>query len=532
MANEGKTTVRSRMCRLLREQRDALLAGYVRLLKEDAGPHYGTRPVDELEDTCSRSIDAYLAILCGDEWAAMERFIEEIAEKRFPLRFPLSEVQKAFAGFRELGVPALTASFRAEELNEAYGLLNRAVDRTVNTFSDRYQQLHLEEIRKTGEELECAHERLRSQYEEVAEAARIKARFFANMSHELRSPMNSIIGYAELLLDGLDGPLNDEQRGSLAKILASSRHLLKLINDVLDLSKLEAGRMELQVEPFSVRALVREAVDTVQPLAYRKHLGLRGDVEEGLEHFLGDGEKIKLVLINLLSNAVKFTEAGGVACSARRVAEGLQLDVEDTGVGIEQDDRERIFHKFFQVDGAQARELRGTGLGLPLSRMLVELMGGTVALESEKGRGSRFRVTIPERSTSDREAARGPRLKVLLIEDDPSALELMKRMAEADGMDTVTASGGEQGLDLARRERPAVITLDVLMPRVDGWAVLRDLKEDPELRAIPVVVVSCLDRREEALHRGASAYLAKPVERDRLVKTLRELAPRGSEPAR
>lgn len=519
------SSLRQRVVRVLEEQRQPLEQRYVRALLAASGPHYAARPEPELERTTRRSIDAYLAVLGEGDWAPMEQFIGEISQTRLPQQFPLSEVQRAFAGFRQQGVPLLVGCFQGEELTEALLLLDGAVDETIQRFSDRYQELDVALLQEASGELGKAHRVLREQYEEVAEAAAIKARFFANMSHELRSPMNSIIGYTELLLDGLDGPVNDDQRGSLGRILSSSRYLLKLINDVLDLSKLEAGKMDVHAESFDVGPLVGDAVDTVRPLAYRKRLDLRVELEPGLDRFVGDADKVKLVLINLLANAVKFTSEGEVVCGARRVGGGLELTVRDTGIGIDDGDRDRIFHKFYQAEGAKGQEFRGTGLGLPLSLMLVELMGGTLDLESRKGSGSRFQVFLPAESTGRaREEQPRKRTKVLVVEDDAAAMDLLVKMLEADGLQVLRALGGDEGLFVAKTEHPSVITLDLLMPGKDGWALLAELKSDPVLRAIPVVVVSCVDRSEEALRRGAAAYVGKPIDREKLVKTVRELA--------
>ncbi|MBI5015271.1 MAG: response regulator [Deltaproteobacteria bacterium] len=524
--------VASGVCALLQSKRQEIQEEYVRVLRDEIGPHYSLRPVEELRDTTRSSVAAYFAILCADDWGPMESFVEEIAERRFPLRFPLSEVQKAFAAFRDICVPCLTEQFRGEKLDTALAILDRTVDRAINLFSDTYQRLHLEEIRKTADELAEAHRRLQAQYEEVAEAARIKSQFFANMSHELRSPMNSIIGYTELLLDGIDGPVAPEQRQSLLKILANSRYLLKLINDVLDLSKIEAGKVELQPRPFDVSELVREAFDAVEPLAFRKRLALRSRVAEDVGVVTADTDKLKQVLINLFSNAVKFTAEGEVVCSVRRDGDQLTVDVTDTGIGIRPEDQERIFHKFFQVESALGRDHKGSGLGLPLSRMLVELMGGRLEVESEPGKGSRFTFTVPELRVApgpgEAPSREGGRPRVLVIEDDPSALELLRKLIEAAGMEVLVASGGTEGLQAARRERPSVVTLDLLMPHVDGWQVLAELKADPETRSIPVVIVSCLDRREEGLRRGAAAFVVKPIVREDFIRTLRLVTGAGS----
>ncbi|MHB8766434.1 MAG: ATP-binding response regulator [Deferrisomatales bacterium] len=523
------------VCDLLRREREHLSEAYVRILAAEVGPHYATRPVEELRATTGQSVSSDLAVLCAGDWGPMAAFIREIAETRFPQRFPLSEVQKAFAVFREVCRPLLTAEFRGgEELNQALWLLDRTVDQTINRFSDVYQELHLEELQATSAELAEAHRRLRAQYEEVAEAARIKSQFFANMSHELRSPLNSIIGYTELLLDGVDGPLAAEQTSDLRRILAGSRHLLKLINNILDMTRIEAGRMEVEARPFDLEELVAEAMDTVGPLAYRKKLVLRTEGAQGAGAARSDPDKLKQVLINLLANAVKFTDEGEVVCTVRRSPGRLAFEVRDTGIGIAPDDQERVFGKFFQVEGSHAREHRGTGLGLPLSRMLVELLGGELGLESELGRGSRFTFWVPELSegeTAGQGADRGPgRPRILVVEDDPSAMELILKVLEAEGMDAVPARDGVEGLALARQLQPSAITLDLLMPRVDGWELLESLKNDPETRDIPVVILSCVDREARGLRSGAAAYLVKPIDRDVLARTLRRLARPPSAP--
>ncbi len=512
---------------VLQGNRDRLRAEYVRILHEKVGPHYEVRPLDELEGTAGLALAAYLAAVGAGDWGPMDSFVREIAEKRFPLRFPLSEVQRAFAVFRGITHPLLTASFRGRELDEALGLLDRTVDAAINRFSDTYQGLHLEEIRRTSAELAEAHRQLRAQYEEVAEAARFKSQFFANMSHELRSPLNSIIGYTELLLDGVDGAVSGEQEGDLRRILAASRYLLKLINNILDMTRIEAGRMEVEVQPFDVPALVSEVLDTVTPLAYRKHLNLRTELEAGAGAFTSDREKLKQVLINLLANAVKFTDEGEVVCSASREAGRLAVTVRDTGIGIGPEDQKRIFSKFFQADPSHAREHKGTGLGLPLCRMLVELLGGEIAVESAPGVGSRFSFWVPEATAAaapaPRAAARLERPRVLVIEDDPSALELIQKVLEAAGMEPLPAQDGAEGLRLAREAAPTAITLDLLMPRVDGWEVLGRLKADPATRDIPVAILSCMDTKDQGLRAGAAAFLVKPVDRGELVKVLRRL---------
>ena len=519
------------VCRLLQEKRSHIQGEYLRILKADVGPHYAIRPEEELRETTAQAVAAYLAALCTGDWAPMGAFVQEIAERRFPLRFPLSEVQKAFGVFRFICSPMLASAFQGEKLNQALKTLDMAVDQAINRFSDTYQRLHLEEIQTKSAELAETHRALKRQLEELTDAARMKSQFFTNMSHELRSPLNSIIGYTELLLDGIDGPLTEAQRPNLQKVLASGRYLMKLINNILDTTKIEAGHMEVESRPFDVRAVVVEALDTVAPLAYRKRIAPRGEIPEDAGTFVADAEKIKEILINLLANAVKFTDEGEVVCSVRREPGRLCFEVRDTGMGIRTADLGRIFDKFFQADVPQVREHRGTGLGLPLSKMLVELMGGEIRVESEVGRGSRFSFWVPEALPGVARVARGAgapeRPRIVVIEDDPSALELIQKVLESDGMQAIPASSGEEGLRLVRDFHPSAVTLDIRMPDLDGWQVLSELKADPSTRGIPVVVLSCVDERERGLREGAEAYLVKPLDRQNLVGSLRRILARG-----
>ena len=512
------------VCELLKEHREENHQAFIEALLHRAGPHYEERPREELAETTNRAIAGYLAILCPGDWGPMDAFICEIAERRFPQRFPLSEVQRAFAVFRDVGRPLLTAAFSGEQLGDALRLLDRTVDETIHRFSDVYQELHLEEIRTTSRQLVEANQLLKTQVEEVAEAGRIKAQFFANMSHELRSPLNSIIGYTELLRDGIDGPVAEEQGHDLEKILSSSHHLLKLINNILDMTKIESGRMEVEARAFDVVQVVGEAVDTVVPLAYRKHLTVRGDTRDGGGSFRTDRDKVKQVLINLLANAVKFTDAGEVVCTAVRDGDRLRFEVRDTGIGIAPEERERIFNKFYQIDPTHHREHRGTGLGLPLCRMLVDLLGGEMALESEPGQGTRIRFWVPLAPSAVAAVEGAPYTdgpeQVLVIEDDPSALELIQKVLEAEGLEALLAPDGTEGLRLARTLRPRAITLDLLMPGVEGWEVLEQLKSDPATRDIPVVIVSCMDRKDRGMRMGADAYLVKPIERKEFLRVL------------
>ena len=376
----------------------------------------------------------------------------------------------------------------------------------------------------------------------AAEAANhAKSDFLAKMSHELRTPLNSVIGFSEVLEDQSFGPLNDRQRRYVGNILTSGRHLLQLINDILDLSKVEAGRMELGLSEFDVGRALAEVRTIVGPLADEKRLKLDVDVEEGLPPLTADQQKFKQILYNLIYNAIKFTPQGGrIRVAARRgrdvgsggAGEQLEVAVADTGIGIGPEDLTRIFGEFEQVASAQTGEQRGTGLGLALSRKLVELHGGRVWAESEAGKGSLFRFLLPLAhgrdilQKSDAEPAEihappGTGPLVLVVEDDRLAGELLARHLTLGGYRVARAASGGRAVALARELRPDAITIDILLPDEDGLDVIARLKSAPETREIPVVVVSITDDRELGLSLGATDWLVKPVARDALIGAVR-----------
>ena len=382
--------------------------------------------------------------------------------------------------------------------------------------------------------------------EAAEQANRTKSAFLANMSHELRTPLNAIIGYSEMLQEEAQDVGQEGFVPDLQKIHSAGKHLLALINDVLDLSKIESGKMELYLETFDVRALVREVESTIAPLVERNGNTLDISYPEELDAMHADVTRVRQVLFNLLSNASKFTERG-------RVTLDLELEehqgdpwvvfhVRDTGIGLTDDQLGRLFQAFTQADVSTSRKYGGTGLGLVISRRFCQMMGGDIEVSSEYGKGSVFTVRLP-RSVPDRgtpvpapaEESRPapkkvaasvrvpePTLTVLVIDDDQNTLDLLARGLRKEGFDVRAVSSGEEGLRMARELKPDAITLDVLMPGMDGWAVLRALKEDSSTRGIPVIMVSMSDDTEISQTLGASDFLAKPIDRDRLVTIIRK----------
>ncbi|HEY9385259.1 MAG TPA: response regulator [Gemmatimonadales bacterium] len=361
-----------------------------------------------------------------------------------------------------------------------------------------------------------------------------KSQFLANMSHELRTPLNAIIGYSEMLEEEAAERGHDDYVPDLQKIRAAGRHLLALINDVLDLSKIEAGKMELHLDTFELKPALDAVATTVAPLIEKNGNTLRLELAPDLGAMRADVTRVRQILFNLLSNASKFTEHGTITLTAAREpgAAGGQIVfcVRDTGIGMTPEQLSRLFQAFSQAETSTASKYGGTGLGLAISRMFAEMMGGSVAVASEAGVGTTFTVRLPQevRTPEERTAlsaapvaeGAGAAGTVLVIDDDPEVRRLLARMLGKDGYRVLEAADGERGLALARSERPDVITLDVLMPGTDGWGVLAALKNDPALAEIPVVMLSIMDERNLGYSLGAAEYLTKPIERAQLSAVL------------
>jgi signal transduction histidine kinase/DNA-binding response OmpR family regulator len=384
------------------------------------------------------------------------------------------------------------------------------------------------------------------QAKEAAEAAsKAKSVFLANMSHELRTPLNAIIGFTRIVQRRGAQVLPEKQVENLDKVLISAEHLLGLINTVLDIAKIEAGRMEVQPTTFDAEALVDMCVSTAQPIVDQDRVRLLKDVAPDLPPMYSDQDKVKQILLNLLGNAAKFTNEGQIIVSVRRQAESLVLSVADTGIGISEAALERVFEEFQQADSSPTRQYGGTGLGLAISRHLARLLGGDLTASSVQGEGSTFTLTVPlqygtkapppplhlspEREVrkatppmSRRDRARD-KLIVLAIDDDPDVIYLLKENLGEAGYQVVGALDGQGGLRKARELQPFAITLDILMPGKDGWQVLQELKTDVATRDIPVIILSIVDKRAFGYQLGATDYLIKPLDGEAVLAALDRL---------
>jgi signal transduction histidine kinase/FixJ family two-component response regulator len=368
------------------------------------------------------------------------------------------------------------------------------------------------------------------------DASRAKSAFLANMSHELRTPLNAIIGYSEMLEEETRDSGKAENLHDLRKIQSAGKHLLSLINDVLDLSKIEAGKMGLHLETFDVSLMVEEMVTTLQPAIAKNSNSVRVRMADDVGMMRADATKVRQILFNLMSNACKFTDHGTIALDvSQSTMEGqdwVRFRVKDTGIGISAKQQEKLFQEFTQADATISRKYGGTGLGLAISYRFVQMMKGRISVESQEGQGSAFTVYLPAQVTLDVTEAtqtegaggalagsnqRKPEVDtILVIDDDPAVRDLMSRFLTKLGFRAVAAAGAVEGLRLAREVNPLIITLDVIMPERDGWDVLRHLKADPNLAQIPVIMVTVVDNQAMGFDLGASNYLIKPVDRDRL----------------
>jgi PAS domain S-box-containing protein len=445
------------------------------------------------------------------------------------------------------------------------------VSYNATTFHDRDRRLQgVFAAARDMTELRTYEQTLRQKNVELEDASRMKSEFLANMSHELRTPLNAIIGFSEVLRDGLVGKMSDQQRNFTGDILRSGQHLLSLINDILDLSKVEAGKMLLDLEPVEVSSLFVNSLTIVREKAAARSIHLVLEAQKGLGSILVDSRKVKQIVYNLLSNAVKFTGDGGkVTLRAARVPraavgirgswdgrtfplaetdfdEFLEISVSDSGIGIASEELEHLFKPFSQIDSGLARKFEGTGLGLAMVKLLADLHGGSVAVESAVGKGSRFVVWLPLRHPADyepaapvatvevrRDAAPAPfspapgptagSRVALVVEDDQRSADVIRVRLEAEGFSVVHASSAEQALELVVASPPSLITLDIALPKMDGWEFLQRIKQMPTLMCIPVVIISIVADFTKGVALGAAAVVEKPFTGRELYRTLEEI---------
>ena len=394
----------------------------------------------------------------------------------------------------------------------------------------------IEELTRLSEELAAKTIQLEEANRRSQEADRLKSQFLANMSHELRTPMNSIIGFSEILVDRLDSRIDPKHLSFLHHILASGQHLLSIINDILDLSKIEAGKMEIYPEFFSLGPVVESVCHLMRGMTKATPRFIT-DIPDDLPQIETDMAKFKQVLFNLLSNAVKFSPNDqAITIRARFIGSEdhdgeIVISVEDHGIGIDPKNHGVIFEEFRQVDASVKREFGGTGLGLALVRKFIELQGGSVRVDSAPGKGSTFSFVLPVRSRAA-VVSRTQELepfeqrvadRVLVVEDDANAYELISAALGSAGYLAIRARHGDEALKLARISRPIAVTLDLVLPGLDGWEVLKRLKNDVTTRDIPVVIISMVDNRDLGVALGADDYFVKPVDRERLLERLRQI---------
>ncbi|MEW6215038.1 MAG: response regulator [Nitrospirota bacterium] len=569
------------------------------------------------------SICAIIALIYTMMTKLVRRPVENLAEKAKRFAEGDMSVSIDVKTEDEIGVLGSTFNYMVESVSSYSRRLEEEIERKTALLNERTRLLGL---------LERANRDLR-------ELDKLKSTFIANMSHELRTPMNAIIGYTELMLDRVDGPINEEQGKSLKKVASNARHLLQLINDILDISKIESGKIELEIKELDLKWLIDSVIPTFEPLMTQKGLTLTVNIDEGLPLIYGDEERIKQILINLLSNAAKFTHRGGITVSAKLSERGIkpgeppifaEVCVEDTGIGIKEEDLGRIFDKFVQVDLTTIREYEGTGLGLSITRGLVSLHKGMIWATSKYGEGSRFCFTLPlkkeilekpaepviepriaealadyfgmpvETFLKEPEYAGKPircweyvrcgqpncpaygskesrcwlilgthctgmkiaaypekvdfckgcelikslmleaeeeykpvgveslkgkevtKKTVLAIDDNPEAIDIIRKYL-GEEYRVVGLLSGEKAVEKAKEIKPLAITLDILMPKKDGWQVLKELKDTPETQDIPVIILSIVEDKRLGFSLGATEYIVKPVEKQVLLRKLRNL---------
>ncbi|MDC4225923.1 MAG: response regulator [Candidatus Manganitrophus sp.] len=479
----------------------------------------------------------------------------EVVDTRAPVILEQADVSETTNPLINAGYQTLIV-FPVQSKNKIIGAFTLA-SRTARSFTAQDLQLLSSIGNQVGTAVENAHlfQKEQETVEKLMEMDRIKSEFLSNVSHELRTPLTSIIGFSEILLDRLAGALSPDQESYVRNMNTSGQHLLEIINNLLDLSKIKAGKMEIHPHLFSLRSLLETIQQTVIPMTYKKGLHFDLSVDEGVDMVYTDEGKVKQILLNILGNAIKFTPAKGsvqLQVRAGRLgrARAIEISIRDTGIGIPAHALSKIFDEFQQIDGSYTRDYPGTGLGLAITKRFVDILGGEIHVESRSGAGSTFRVSIPipeERdvqpppiqtfSSSEMtaradailntvpalsEGAEEDRPRILVVEDDPAVAKLLALYLTQEGYAVVHAYDGQDAIEKAQEIKPFAITLDIMLPRIDGWEVLKKLKTLPSTKDIPVIIVSIVENPTLGFSLGAVDYFTKPINRKGLIDSLKK----------
>jgi signal transduction histidine kinase/CheY-like chemotaxis protein len=515
-----------------------IVAKAVQLSGTEAGSIYVSEPTTHqfhLRATHGMS-DDLIAELNRQGIGPGERTVADAAEHRAPVQFPDLMAQAPSTGVQQILMRAGYRALLVVPLLGPDGIIGVLVVRRKAPGEFPKHTVDLLQTFAAQSVLAIQNANLFAEVEEKSRqlemASQHKSQFLANMSHELRTPLNAIIGLTEMMYTNAARFGTEKATEPLRRVNRAGNHLLGLINQVLDLSKIEAGKLELSPESVNVASLIEEVVGTARQLAEQNKNTLVAEGHQNLGRLTVDPMRLRQILLNLLSNACKFTKQGAVTLRVRKVVDDarnwIEIAVSDTGIGMTPEQQAKLFEEFTQADSSTARQYGGTGLGLAITRKLARMMGGEVTAASELGKGSVFALRLPDSTDSLATRASGSGSSVpastdciLVIDDDATARELISDHLKAEGFSVVTAAGGVEGLKLAKELRPTAITLDVMMPDLDGWSVLAALRQDPELAEIPVIMITIVDEHRRGIALGAAGYLTKPIDRERLHRLIR-----------
>ncbi len=453
----------------------------------------------------------------------------------------IDEIKREFldsaANTTTLALYTASQSRQIKELLETTQAANETLQAQTEELQAQTEELRTmnEEFQQQSEELKKQNVELEVQRQQVEEADRLKSEFLSNMSHELRTPLNSVMTLSHVLILQAGEKLSEEEINYLTIIERNGKQLLNLINDILDLSKIESGRMEVSLKDFSIRAMIDVVVESLEPVAEEKGIELIRKIPGDLPRIEGDESRVHQVLQNIIGNGVKFTNQGRVSVSASSDAHKVYINVQDTGIGIAEQDVPYIFDEFRQVDGSLSRRFEGTGLGLTIAYKAVKMLGGDIAVESLSGKGTTFTITLPRQWQGSAdvyeslttglpvETIRAWQQTVLVVDDDPNTVAMISEYLAGEGYNPITAASGREALKMTETRHPFAIILDVIMPDMDGWETLRRLKKNPATAGIPVLIVSVSEDRETGFALGAVGCITKPCTRDALLAEIHKI---------